>query len=110
MLNEQAEALWLHEQYTFSLAQLSELSGMSEAQIYEMVEYGVIAPIDPKAKQWMFGADRLVTVRMARRLVRDFDLDSPGLALTLTLLDRIHTLEAEVNELRAKLPSSIRHD
>ncbi len=104
MPRELTETLWLHEQYSFSLAQLSELSGMSEAQLQEMVEYGILTPIDPKARPWMFGADRLLILRRAVRLSRDFDLESAGLVLALTLLDRIHDLEAEVNELRAKLP------
>ena len=105
---EQAECVWLHEQYSFSLSQLSELSGLSEGELCEMVDDGILAPIDPEAAQWRFGADRLLTLRMAQRLSRDFDLDPQGLALVVTLLDRIHALEAEVSKLRAKLPGVVR--
>ena len=105
---EQTESLWLHVHYTFSLAQLSEMSGLTEVELREMVDYGILSPIDPEAEQWLFGADRLVTVRMAQRLSRDFDLDPQGLALVVTLLDRVHALEAEVCELRAKLPGVFR--
>ena len=31
-------------------------------------------PIDPRATEWSFGADRLMTVRTACRLRKDFDL------------------------------------
>ena len=101
---EQIETFWLHEHHRYSLAQLSELSGLSEEALREMVDEGVLAPVDPEAAQWSFGADRLLTVRLARRLSRDFELDSHSLALALALLDRVHALEAEVRELRAKLP------
>jgi hypothetical protein len=102
------ETLWLHEQYTFSLAELSKLSGLTELELNDMVDYGILEPIDPEASPWLFGANRLLTVRMACRLGRDFDLDPQSLALTISLLERIHALEAEVLELRAKLPRVFR--
>jgi len=101
---EVTETLSLHGHYTYTLAQLSELSGLSEEELREWVDEGVIAPIDPEAAQWLFGADRLVTVRLARRLSHDFDLDRHSLALALTLLERVHALEEELRELRARLP------
>jgi len=105
---EQTEILWLHEQHTYSLAQLSEVSGLSEETLREMVDEGLLAPIDPEAVPWLFGADRLLTVRLARRLSRDFELDLHSLALALTLLERVHALEAELRELRAKLPGAVK--
>ncbi len=84
------EGTWLYGHYEFSLAELCELSGLSEAELRELVDHGVLAPVDPAARAWTFSADRLVLARSARRLRRDFDLD----------LD----LEAELRDLRAKLP------
>jgi chaperone modulatory protein CbpM len=107
MLTELTETLWLHRQYTFSLAELSELSGLNELELRDMVDAGILEPIEPEASPWLFGADRLLTVRMACRLSRDFDLDPQSLALAVSLLERIHALEAEVLELRAKLPHAI---
>lgn len=105
---EQTECLWLHEHYEFSLAELAELSGVPEAELREWVDEGVLVPIDPRAAEWSFGADRLVTVRLACRLRKDFDLEPHGVALVVTLLDRVHALEAEVCDLRAKLPRVLR--
>jgi chaperone modulatory protein CbpM len=34
----------------------------------------------------------------------DFELDAQGLALALTLLNRIHGLEAQLRDLSAQLP------
>jgi chaperone modulatory protein CbpM len=105
---EQAEGLWLHEHYEFSLAELAGLSGVPEAELRDWVDEGVLVPVDPRAEPWSFGADRLVTVHLARRLRQDFELEPDGVALVVTLLERIHALEAEVRSLKAKLPRVIR--
>jgi hypothetical protein len=98
------QATWLHEHYEFSLEELCELSGLSDTELRELVDHGVLAPIDPSARHWAFGADRLVVARSARRLRKDFDLDPHGVALVVTLLERVHDLEAELRDLRARLP------
>ncbi len=104
MTTEHAETLWLHEHYEFSLEELCELSGLSEAELRELVDYEVLAPTDPNARHWTFSADRLLAARSARRLRKDFELDPHGVALVVTLLDRVRDLEAELRDLRAKLP------
>ena len=98
------QAMWLHEQHELLLEELCELSGLSETELRELVDYGVLAPIDSSAQHWTFTADRLIVARSARRLRRDFDLDPHGVALAVALLERVHDLEAELRDLRAKLP------
>jgi chaperone modulatory protein CbpM len=95
---------WLHERYELSLAQFCELSGLSEAELRALVDCGAIAPADPDARDWTFGADRLVVARSAHRLRRDFELDPAGLALAVTLLERVRELEAALRDLRARIP------
>jgi hypothetical protein len=99
------QATWLHEHYEFSLEELCELSGLSEAELRELVDQGVLAPIEPGARAWAFRADRLVVARSARRLRKDLDLDPHGVALVVALLERVRDLEAELRDLRAKLPA-----
>jgi chaperone modulatory protein CbpM len=99
---------WLHEHYEFSLPELCELSGLTEAELRGLVERGAIAPVDPLARDWTFSADRLVDARSAYRLRRDFDLDQEGLALAIALLGRVRDLEEELRGLRARLPGRLR--
>ncbi len=98
------QATWLHEHYEFSLEELCELSGLSEAELRELVDHGVLAPVDPGTRAWTFRADRLVVARSARRLRKDLDLDPHGVALVVALLERVRGLEAELRDLQAKLP------
>jgi len=98
------QAMWLHERHELLLEELCELSGLSEAELRELVDHGVLAPIDSDARHWTFSADRLVVARSAFRLRRDFELDPHGVALAVALLERVRDLEEELRDLRAKLP------
>ena len=104
---ELTEVLWLNEHHPLSVMQLAELSGLSEAEIHDLVDYGAIVPIHPDTAQPTFDARCIVTARTACRLRDDFDLNTQGLALALTLLDRVHDLEAELHDLRAQLPRRV---
>jgi chaperone modulatory protein CbpM len=99
-----AEAVWLTEDTEFSLAELADLAGVPENDVRELVEYGALAPVDPEAPAWIFNGRCVMTVRTACRLRVGFDLEPHGVALTVSLLERIQTLEAEVIRLRAQLP------
>lgn len=108
MKTESTEVLWLHEHRALSLEELCELSGLSEAELRDLVDWGVLAPADPDAPRWTFSADRLIVARSAFRLRKDFELDAHGVALAVTLLERVRDLEAELRNLRARLPHSRR--
>ena len=95
---------WLHERYELSLAELCELSGLSEPELRVLVDFGAIAPADPDAREWTFSSERLVVARSASRLRRDFDLDLQGLALAVALLERVRDLEEQLRDLRARIP------
>jgi chaperone modulatory protein CbpM len=101
---EITEAVWLDEHQQFSLAELADLSGLSQDELRQLVDYEALVPADPGAAEVRFGADCLVLARTACRLRDDFDLDADGLALTLRLLDRIRSLEAQLRALDAQFP------
>lgn len=101
---EHAEAQWLTEECEFSLHELVELSGSSVEELQELVEYGAIAPVNPESSQWVFPGPCLPTIRAACRLRVSFDLEPHGVALIISLLDRIHDLEAQMGSLRAQFP------
>ena len=101
---EITEAVWLDEHQQFSLAELADLSGLSQAELRQLVDYEALVPADPGAAEVRFGAECLTLARTACRLRDDFDLDAGGLALTLRLLDRVRSLEAELRALDAQFP------
>ncbi|HEX8009378.1 MAG TPA: chaperone modulator CbpM [Casimicrobiaceae bacterium] len=104
---ELTELVWLDEHRELTLAELADLSGLSEAELHELEACGAIAPLDPSAATRTFGAECIVAARTAFRLRHDFELDAQGLAVALALLDRVRSLEAELRDLRAQLPRRI---
>jgi hypothetical protein len=100
---ESTEVLWF-EQHVLSLPELAELSGLPREVLEQLLDCGAIVPLEPGGMDTRFGAAALRTARTARRLQSDFELDIQALALALGLLDRVAELEAQLRELRAKLP------
>ena len=70
--------------------------------IAELVEHGVIEPIGQVSTDWRFTSLSIVRIAKARRLERDLNLNLPGLAVVLDLLDEIDDLRAQLE----KVPKS----
>ncbi len=105
---DQADAMWLDAHCECSFAELAQISGLSEADLRELVDYGAIAPNNPHEAAWTFSGDIVVTAQAAGRLRDDLELDPQTLALTLTLIKRIRELEVQIGNLRAQLPRRTR--
>jgi chaperone modulatory protein CbpM len=101
---ERIDAVWLEKRGEISVAGLAQLSGLPEAELRELVEYGALVPLNPDDAEWLFAGHCVVTVQIASRLRRDFELDPQALALALSLIGRIHQLEAELRKLRLLVP------
>ena len=86
----------LDEDVEMTLAQLCQACELSEAQIIELVEQGIIDPLGPEPAEWRFVSVSLRRVRITRNLQRDLGVNAPGAALALELLE-------EIEELRARL-------
>ena len=103
---ELTEAVWLDERGVLSLVELAECSGFSAGELRELVELGGLEPLDAGNPEWSFAPHCIAAARAARRLRNDFELDAPGLALVLSLLERVADLERELERLRARFPSA----
>ena len=104
MKPEQAEAVWLDAHHEFSFAELVQCSGVPEAELRELVDYGALTPTGPQGAEWTFSGDIVVTLQAAGRLRGELELDVHALALALRLMGRIRDLEAQLRSLRAQLP------
>ena len=106
------DALWIEPAAAdggWTLSTLALISGLAASEVRELVDYGALRPENPDVvaeERWLFGSRCVITVRTAMRLRRDFDLDPPGLALALTLVERIRGLEEELRHAQALLPAS----
>ena len=104
---ELTEVLWMDQYQELSLADLARLSGLPEAELSKLVDCGAIVPVNTDSTEWIFDAGCLVVAKTACRLRNDFELDTQGLSVALTLINRIHNLETQLHDLRAQLPGQI---
>jgi chaperone modulatory protein CbpM len=100
------EVLWLDEQRVVSLAELVEVSGLSEPELLELVQVGAIPVREARGSSYTFSARVVTVARTACRLRDDLELDMRGLGVALRLLERVSQLESEISRLRAQLPSA----
>jgi hypothetical protein len=101
---EKDDAVWVTESQQYSLAELVTLSGLPETALRELVEYGALRPANPEGPGWLFSGQCLLSVRAAYRIRASFELEPQGLALVVSLLERIRELEARFDHLDAQQP------
>lgn len=89
----------LDEDVEMTLAQLCQACELSEAQIIELVEQGIIDPLGPEPAEWRFVSVSLRRVRITRNLQRDLGVNAPGVALALELLEEIEELRSRLRQL-----------
>lgn len=97
------QAYFLDDEHTIELPELERRSGLAQADIVTLVELGVLLPLAEAQVPWRFSGHAIALAQRAARLSRDFDLDGAALALALTYLERIDTLETRIRELECQL-------
>ena len=98
---DQTELIWLDERHEVSLAELIELSGLSQQELHHLVEIGALAPNDPvenniTSSELRFSSHCIVSIRTLARLKSDFELEQNALGLMLVFLERIRNLELQL--------------
>ena len=67
--------------------------------VVKLVSEGVLSPSGSTPQDWRFSGDSLRRAKTAAHLTHDLELNVPGVALTLELLD-------EIAQLRTRLQTS----
>jgi chaperone modulatory protein CbpM len=109
MIINTADLIWLNDADVCSIEQLADVSGLSIDEIDDLIKSGVIAPVDNAAGTTFFQLHYVTTAMTARRLRDDFELDRHGVALALTLMQRINELEAELKAVHGNLRQAMRN-
>ena len=92
----------IFEEYAvLSVDELSHLCAVDRAYIVELVEEGVLSVTAVEAEQWRFAGTALRRARTALRLQRDLEINLPGVALALELMEELDALRRELSGLKA---------
>jgi chaperone modulatory protein CbpM len=84
----------LDERTTITLGELCAACGTHAEVVIELVEEGIIEPVQRDGDNLHFHGYALIRARRAIRLVRDLRVNLPGAALVLDLLDELDSLRA----------------
>jgi len=84
-----------------SLAELCSACELSEAEIIELVEEGVVEPLGRRPSSWRFRAVSLRRIRISRNLQKQLGVNAPGAALALDLLEELEDLRARLKRLES---------
>jgi|SaaInl5LU_22_DNA_1037371.scaffolds.fasta_scaffold04216_2 chaperone modulatory protein CbpM len=86
----------------FEVEEVCEAVGISTQTLIEIVELGIVEP-EVSGESWHFDPEALPVVKRASRLKNDLDIDWPGIALALDILNELDSLRAENQMLKQRL-------
>jgi chaperone modulatory protein CbpM len=89
----------LEEDVQLSLGDLSRACSVHAEYIMELVEEGIIDPVESQDDIWLFRGYCLKRVRTVVNLQRDLGINLAGVALALDLMQELDDLRAELDRL-----------
>jgi chaperone modulatory protein CbpM len=90
------EGVILEEEVEFSLSELSQACAVQAEWLVTLVEEGILEPSGAGATEWRFSGVCLKRAHSVQRLQRDLDLNLPGVALVLDLMEELEALRIRV--------------
>ncbi|SMF48428.1 chaperone modulatory protein CbpM [Alteromonadaceae bacterium Bs31] len=89
--------------FSISFKELCQVEGIESELIVEIVEYGIVTPLDKNTDarpydQWLFDTGTIHWIKKALRLRQDLEIDWLAIAFVIDLMRQKETLQKE-NEL-----------
>jgi chaperone modulatory protein CbpM len=97
--NEILTGAVLDESVEMSFEELCRSCSTRRETILSMVEEGILTPVNRAGSSWRFSGVAVVRAVKATKLQRDLDLNLPGVALALELLEEIERLRDRLRRL-----------
>jgi chaperone modulatory protein CbpM len=92
----------VEEEIHLTLEELCQACRASEDYVMAWVFEGVLEPLGDAPQDWRFTGPALHRARLALWLTRDLEINPPGVALALDLLDEIAALQAQLKRSGAR--------
>ena len=86
----------VEEEVHMSIVEISQATRAPEDLIMAWVSEGVLSPAGSSPEDWRFSGESLKRAKTAAHLSHDLDLNTPGVALALDLLDEINRLRNQL--------------
>lgn len=79
-----------------TIVELAQATQTPEDLIMAWVSEGVLSPAGASPQDWRFSGSSLQRAKTAARLMHDLELNLPGVALALNLLDELDQLRSQL--------------
>ena len=80
-----------------TIVELAEATCTPQDMIMAWVSEGVLSPAGASPQDWRFSGNSLRRAKTAARLMHDLELNLPGVALALNLLDELDQLRSQLH-------------
>jgi chaperone modulatory protein CbpM len=90
------QGIVVEEELHLSITEICQACSIEEEHIHAWVSEGVLEPQGRSYTEWRFSGQSLRRAKTASRLVRDLELNTPGVALALDLLEEIEGLRRQL--------------
>lgn len=93
-----------------SLSELCQLEDIENEIIIEIVEYGIVKPIeDSETADWVFETSSVYWIKKAVQLYQDLEIDWLAVALLIELMQQRDTLQKENEFFQQQLRRFLQH-
>jgi chaperone modulatory protein CbpM len=92
----------VEDEIHLTLVELCQACSAPEEHVIAWVFEGVLEPIGETQQEWRFTGQALRRARAASWLTLDLEINPPGVALALDLLEQIAALQARLQRLGAR--------
>lgn len=86
-----------------SVEQFCNTVPLPKEHLRDIVDLGIINPEGNQPDKWQFDVDMVCCARRASQLRQQLEVDWPGIAVAMQLLDQIDQLKNENQNLRQRL-------
>ena len=86
-----------------SFEEFCQVTNLASAVLIEIVEQGIVEPKGNAPENWSFDTQMIAVTKKALRLHNDLDIDWPGIALAISLIDELELLRQENRRLNMRL-------
>jgi chaperone modulatory protein CbpM len=93
----------IDEEIRLSLEELARRGAVRTEIVIAFVYEGVLEPSGDQPQEWAFSGADLIRLHRAMRLQQDLEVNLPGVALALDLLDELDTLRSRLRLLERQL-------
>lgn len=91
-MSDPRSAMLLDETVEFSLDEICAACRVTADYVVEIVAEGIVEPTGRERAEWRFSGIALTRVQRVLRLQQEFDVNLPGAALALELLEEVERL------------------